>query len=77
MSPLPTIIAGKYGEVNYKTVPSVIYTAPEIAWVGLTEEQVKASGRPYKTGRVPVPRQRSRPRDGAGAGLCEADCRPG
>jgi dihydrolipoamide dehydrogenase len=46
-------IAGKYGEVNYKTVPSVIYTAPEIAWVGLTEEQVKASGRPYKTGLFP------------------------
>jgi dihydrolipoamide dehydrogenase len=46
-------IAGKYGEVNYKTVPSVIYTAPEIAWVGLTEEQVKASGRPYKTGVFP------------------------
>jgi dihydrolipoamide dehydrogenase len=46
-------IAGKYGEVNYKTVPSVIYTAPEIAWVGLTEEQVEASGRPYKTGVFP------------------------
>ena len=46
-------IAGKYGEVNYKTVPSVIYTAPEIAWVGLTEEQVKSSGRPYKTGVFP------------------------
>ena len=46
-------IAGKYGEVNYKTVPSVIYTAPEIAWVGLTEEQVKATGRPYKTGVFP------------------------
>jgi dihydrolipoamide dehydrogenase len=46
-------IAGKFGEVNYKTVPSVIYTAPEIAWVGLTEEQVKASGRAYKTGVFP------------------------
>jgi len=44
------LIAGRFGEVNYKTVPSVIYTAPEIAWVGQTEEQVKASGRPYKTG---------------------------
>ncbi|HEV7444637.1 MAG TPA: dihydrolipoyl dehydrogenase [Steroidobacteraceae bacterium] len=44
------LISGRYGEVNYKTVPSVIYTAPEIAWVGQTEEQVKASGRPYKTG---------------------------
>jgi dihydrolipoamide dehydrogenase len=47
------LIAGKYGEVNYKTVPSVIYTAPEIAWVGQTEEQVKASGRAYKTGVFP------------------------
>ena len=47
------LIAGRYAEVNYKTVPSVIYTAPEIAWVGLTEEQVKASGRPYKTGVFP------------------------
>jgi len=46
-------IAGRYGEVNYKTIPSVIYTAPEIAWVGQTEEQVKASGRPYKTGVFP------------------------
>lgn len=44
------LIAGRFGEVNYKTVPSVIYTAPEIAWVGQTEEQVKASGRPYKVG---------------------------
>jgi len=47
------LIAGRYGHTNYKTVPSVIYTAPEIAWVGLTEEQVKASGRPYKTGVFP------------------------
>jgi dihydrolipoamide dehydrogenase len=34
-------------------VPSVIYTAPEIAWVGATEEQVKAGGRPYKVGVFP------------------------
>jgi dihydrolipoamide dehydrogenase len=47
------MIAGKVAEVNYKTVPSVIYTAPEIAWVGQTEEQVKASGRPYKVGTFP------------------------
>jgi len=47
------MIAGQYGEVNYKVIPSVIYTAPEIAWVGLTEEQVKASGRPYKVGAFP------------------------
>jgi dihydrolipoamide dehydrogenase len=47
------LISGRYGEVNYKTVPSVIYTAPEIAWVGQTEEEVKAAGRPYKTGVFP------------------------
>jgi dihydrolipoamide dehydrogenase len=46
-------IAGKYAHVNYKTVPSVIYTAPEIAWVGLTEEQVEAGGRAYKVGVFP------------------------
>ncbi len=47
------VIAGRYGEVNYKVIPAVVYTAPEIAWVGLTEEQVKASGREYKTGVFP------------------------
>ena len=47
------LIAGKFGEVNYKVIPSVIYTAPEISWVGQTEEQVKASGRPYKVGAFP------------------------
>ncbi|HTT42504.1 MAG TPA: dihydrolipoyl dehydrogenase [Steroidobacteraceae bacterium] len=47
------LIAGRYGETNYKVIPSVIYTAPEIAWVGQTEEQVKASGRAYKVGLFP------------------------
>jgi dihydrolipoamide dehydrogenase len=47
------LIAGHFAEVNYKTVPSVIYTQPEIAWVGQTEEQVKASGVEYKTGVFP------------------------
>jgi dihydrolipoyl dehydrogenase len=47
------LIAGRYGEMNYKVIPSVIYTAPEIAWVGLTEEQVRASGREYKIGIFP------------------------
>ena len=44
------LIAGHVAEMNYKTIPSVIYTAPEIAWVGQTEEEVKKSGRPYKVG---------------------------
>jgi dihydrolipoamide dehydrogenase len=47
------LIAGKVAEVNYKVIPSVIYTAPEIAWVGATEEDVKRSGRPYKVGTFP------------------------
>ena len=47
------LIAGRYAEVNYKVIPSVIYTAPEIAWVGQTEEQVKASGVAYKVGSFP------------------------
>jgi dihydrolipoamide dehydrogenase len=47
------LIAGLVAEVNYDAVPSVIYTAPEIAWVGQTEEQVKASGRAYKVGSFP------------------------
>jgi dihydrolipoamide dehydrogenase len=44
------LIAGHVAEMNYRTIPSVIYTAPEIAWVGQTEEEVKASKRPYKVG---------------------------
>jgi len=47
------LIAGKPGHVNLDTVPWVIYTEPEIAWVGKTEEQLKAEGVPYKTGSFP------------------------
>jgi len=47
------LIAGKVSEVNYNVIPSVIYTAPEIAWVGATEEEVKKSGRGYKVGSFP------------------------
>jgi dihydrolipoamide dehydrogenase len=46
-------IAGKYAHVNYALVPSVIYTAPEIAWVGQTEGQAKAAGTDYKIGSFP------------------------
>ena len=46
-------IAGQVAEVNYDLVPSVIYTSPEIAWVGQTEQQVQASGRAYKVGTFP------------------------
>ena len=44
------LIAGHVAEVNYAAIPSVIYTAPEIAWVGKTEAEVKAAGKPYKVG---------------------------
>jgi dihydrolipoamide dehydrogenase len=47
------IIAGQKGHVNYDTIPWVIYTAPEIAWVGKTEQQLKAEGTAYRSGRFP------------------------
>jgi len=47
------LIAGKAGHVNYDTIPWVIYTEPEIAWAGKTEEELKAAGIPYKTGSFP------------------------
>lgn len=46
-------IAGRYAHVNYQLIPSVIYTAPEIAWVGQTEAQAKAAGIDYKVGVFP------------------------
>ncbi len=46
-------IAGQHGHVNFNTIPWVIYTNPEIAWVGQTEEQLKAEGRAYKAGSFP------------------------
>ncbi|MDP9199950.1 MAG: dihydrolipoyl dehydrogenase [Pseudomonadota bacterium] len=64
-------IAGLYGEVNYKVIPSVIYTAPEIAWVGQTEEQAKAAGRKFKVGSFPFAASgRARAME-AGAGFCK------
>ncbi len=46
-------IAGQHGHVNFNTIPWVIYTSPEIAWVGQTEQQLKAEGRAYKAGQFP------------------------
>jgi dihydrolipoamide dehydrogenase len=46
-------IAGKAGHVDYGVIPSVVYTAPEVAWVGKTEEELKAEGRAYKAGKFP------------------------
>jgi len=46
-------IAGQHGHVNFNTIPWVIYTHPEIAWVGQTEQQLKAAGRAFKAGTFP------------------------
>jgi dihydrolipoamide dehydrogenase len=46
-------IAGQHGHVNFNTVPWVIYTSPEIAWVGQNEEELKAEGRAIRTGSFP------------------------
>ena len=47
------VIAGKHGHVNYDVIPGVIYTAPEVASVGLTEAAAKESGRKVKVGKFP------------------------
>ena len=46
-------IAGQHGHVDFNLIPWVIYTSPEIAWVGQTEQQLKASGRAYRAGSFP------------------------
>jgi dihydrolipoamide dehydrogenase len=55
-------MAGQKGHVNWDLVPSVIYTQPEVAWVGKTEEQLKEAGVAYKAGKYPFtadPRSRA------------------
>src|SRR5690606_13539215 len=46
-------IVGQHGHVNFDTIPSVIYTSPEISWVGKNEQTLKAEGRAYKVGTFP------------------------
>jgi dihydrolipoamide dehydrogenase len=46
-------IAGQHGHVDFNTIPWVIYTSPEIAWVGKTEQQLKQDGTPYRAGSFP------------------------
>ena len=65
------LIAGQYGHVNYDVIPSVIYTAPEIAWVGQTEEQAKAAGRQLKIGSFPFAASGRAKAMEAGAGFCK------
>ncbi|NUB44359.1 dihydrolipoyl dehydrogenase [Fertoebacter nigrum] len=50
---LAEILAGKAGHVNYGVIPGVVYTTPEVASVGQTEEQLKEAGRAYKVGKFP------------------------
>jgi dihydrolipoyl dehydrogenase len=50
---LAELLAGQAGHVNYEVIPSVIYTAPEVASVGKTEEELKAAGIGYKVGKFP------------------------
>ncbi|MGL4310823.1 MAG: dihydrolipoyl dehydrogenase [Paracoccaceae bacterium] len=50
---LAEILAGKHGHVNYGVIPGVVYTTPEVATVGATEEQLKEAGRAYKVGKFP------------------------
>ncbi|MDP3159996.1 MAG: dihydrolipoyl dehydrogenase [Reyranella sp.] len=55
-------LAGQKGHVNWDLVPSVVYTQPEVAWVGKSEEQLKAAGVAYKVGKYPFtadPRSRA------------------
>ncbi|MBT0961361.1 dihydrolipoyl dehydrogenase [Denitromonas iodatirespirans] len=47
------LMAGQAGHCNFDTVPWVIYTSPEIAWVGKTEQQLKADGVAYRAGKIP------------------------
>ena len=48
------VIAGQHGHVNYDVIPSVVYTEPEVASVGKTEEELKAAGIAYKSGKFPM-----------------------
>ena len=50
---LAELLAGQHGQVNYDAIPAVIYTAPEVASVGKTEDELKAAGGAYKTGKFP------------------------
>lgn len=50
---LAELLAGQAGHVNYDVIPSVIYTTPEVAAIGKTEEELKQAGIPYKAGKFP------------------------
>ncbi|MCF6262002.1 MAG: dihydrolipoyl dehydrogenase [Xanthomonadales bacterium] len=62
-------IAGKHGHLDFNTIPWVIYTEPEIAWVGKTEQQLKADGIEYKSGSFPFAANGRALAGGAPAGM--------
>ena len=66
---LPSICR-QTAHVNYDVIPSVVYTAPEVAWVGRTEEELKEAGIEYNTGKFPH-RQWSRQSQWHNGRLCE------
>jgi dihydrolipoamide dehydrogenase len=47
------LLAGQAGHVNYDVIPSIVYTMPEVAWVGVAEEEAKAAGLSYNVGKFP------------------------
>lgn len=64
-------LAGKHGHVNYDVIPGVIYTHPEVASVGKTEEEVKALGIEYKKGVFPFMANSRARTVGDAEGLCK------
>ena len=70
------LIAGKIAEMNYDVIPSIIYTAPEIAWVGKTEEELQGAGVDYKSGTLQLRRERSGESDGSGGRLVKVLASP-
>lgn len=69
-------IAGQQTEVNYDLVPSVIYTHPEMAWIGLTEEEAKAGGEEYRVGVFPMSASGRAMASGATTGLAKVIAAP-
>ena len=63
------LIAGKFAEIHFDTVPWVVYTDPEIAWVGKTERELKDAGIPYTTGSFPLAANGRALAGGQGQGL--------
>jgi len=65
-------IAGQKPHIDYDCIPWVIYTSPEIAWVGRTEQQLKAEGRAYKSGQFPFAANGRAFGHGLARGFCES-----